>query len=425
MIGATTTEELGDLFAWGETEPKETYTWSTYKFGPREDNPTKYAPYRGSAFFSDNLLTLLLEDDAAHVNWGGLWRMPTSSEFQELKDNCTSKVVTKNGVIIGYLITSEINGAEIFMPGLRDNSYWSSSLDRSQPNKALVLWNVYVGGGGATYKGLGTTVIGRCFGLYIRPVLPDAFNIQFDSNGGEGAMADLYVLKNQSVGLTQNTFTKVAHNFIGWNTAADGSGTAYTDQSTITPTANMTLYAQWENITSGIADGHEWVDLGLPSGTLWASCNVGANSPEDYGDYFAWGETQPKGYYTKDSYNYNYTSNPTTLSLYKDAAYTNWGIYWRMPTRAELEELIDNCTWNWTTQNGVKGYKLTSRTNGNSIFLPAAGFRREHDLCGAGSSGDYWTSSQGCSYLRFHSGDASISGSSCYWGKSVRPVLRE
>ena len=173
------------------------------------------------------------------------------------------------------------------------------------------------------------------------------------------------------------------------------------------------------------ADGHEWVDLGLPSGTKWATCNVGANSPEDYGDYFAWGETQPKGYYTKDSYNYNYTSNPTTLSLYKDAAYTNWGIYWRMPTRAELEELIDNCTWNWTTQNGVKGYKVTSRTNGNSIFLPAAGFRREHDVSGAGSGGDYWTSSQGCSSLSFHSGDAFISGGSCYWGYSVRPVLRE
>ena len=450
-IGATTSEELGDLFAWGETRPKETYTWSTYKFGPREDNPTKYAPYRGSAFFSDNLLTLLLEDDAAHVNWGGLWRMPTSSEFQELKDNCTSKVVTKNGVIIGYLITSEINGAEIFMSGLRDNSYWSSSLDRSQPNKALVLWNVYVGGGGATYKGLGTTVIGRCFGLYIRPVLPDAFNIQFDSNGGEGAMADLYVLKNQSVGLTQNTFTKVAHNFIGWNTAADGSGTAYTDQSTITPTANMTLYAQWENITSGIADGHEWVDL--PSGTLWASCNVGANSPEDYGDYFAWGETTPKSTYDWSTYkwckgsndtmtkycissSYGTVDNKTTLDLSDDAAYVNWGSSWRMPTKAEQDELgnANYTTWTWTTQNGVEGYKVTSKINGNSIFLPAAGSRYNTFLYNEGSYGRYWSSSLNTYYsnnayfLDLDSGvvDGVYSNSAIRLeGFSVRPVLRE
>ncbi|MBR2368678.1 MAG: hypothetical protein IKA83_00815 [Paludibacteraceae bacterium] len=174
-------------------------------------------------------------------------------------------------------------------------------------------------------------------------------------------------------------------------------------------------------------NGHEWVDLGLPSGTKWATMNVGAESPEDYGDYFAWGETTPKSSYT-DS-NYNYSSNPTTLPLDRDAAYTNWGTSWRMPTNAELKELKDNCTWTRTTQNGVKGYKVTSKTNGNSIFLPAAGYRSSSDLGGAGSNGDYWSSSLDsdysyCAYyLYFNSSYVDGGGSSRFCGRSVRPVM--
>ncbi len=179
-----------------------------------------------------------------------------------------------------------------------------------------------------------------------------------------------------------------------------------------------------------IADSHEWVDLGLPSGTKWATCNVGADSPEDYGDYFAWGETTPKSSYT--SSNYNYSSNPTTLPLDKDAAYTNWGPSWRMPTTAEVKELNGNCTWTWTTQNGVKGYKVTSKTNGNSIFLPAAGYRNGSDLNYAGSYGYYCSSSLSTNDsdyaygLDFDSGFvSSYYGRSRYLGRSVRPVLRE
>ena len=129
----------------------------------------------------------------------------------------------------------------------------------------------------------------------------------------------------------------------------------------------------------------ESVDLGLPSGTRWASCNIGASSPEEYGDYFAWGETTVKGDYSWQTYqwcNGTYESMSTDcvdsieLNQQYDAALAKWGEQWRMPTMADFKELTTECTWTWTTQNGVKGYEVKG-TNGNSIFLPAAGCRRD------------------------------------------------
>mgnify|MGYP006969164676 CR=1 FL=1 len=132
------------------------------------------------------------------------------------------------------------------------------------------------------------------------------------------------------------------------------------------------------------------VDLGLS--VKWASCNVGANSPEDYGDYFAWGEVIPKKRYSAANNSYKY--NPKILPPHADAATVNWGGAWRMPTDVEMVELRNNCTWTWTTENGVNGYKVTSKTNGNSIFLPAAGLKAGNDFFdGGGLNGCYWSSS--------------------------------
>ena len=146
---------------------------------------------------------------------------------------------------------------------------------------------------------------------------------------------------------------------------------------------------------------HAYVDLGLPSGTLWATCNVGANSPEGYGDYFAWGETTPKSVYSWDTYQYGdgstftkYTGSDglTTLLPEDDAATANLGSGWRMPTKEEFEELYNNTTVTWTQLNGVNG-RLFTASNGNSLFLPAAGGRYESSLYDAGSHGLYWSSS--------------------------------
>lgn len=129
---------------------------------------------------------------------------------------------------------------------------------------------------------------------------------------------------------------------------------------------------------------HDYVDLCLPSGTLWATCNVGATTPEGYGDHFAWGETRPGASCNWLTY--------AILMPSEDAATANWGASWRTPTKEEWQELNDCCTSIWTTQNGVNGRLFTS-DNGNSIFLPSAGFLWGDDLMCVGSDGFYWSSS--------------------------------
>ena len=189
------------------------------------------------------------------------------------------------------------------------------------------------------------------------------------------------------------------------------------------------------------------VDLGLPSGTLWADRNVGADAPEAYGDYFAWGETEPKDYYDWSTYkwcngsettltkycyesSYGTVDNKTVLELEDDAAYVNMGSAWRMPTYEEQQEFMNNCTKTWTTQNGVNGYKVTG-PNGNSIFLPAAGFRYDGILYRAGSYCNYWSSSVGEDYhpdsaydLDFGSDIYNLFDCFRYFGQSVRAVVR-
>lgn len=136
-------------------------------------------------------------------------------------------------------------------------------------------------------------------------------------------------------------------------------------------------------------DGHEYVDLGLPSGTLWATCNVGAENPENSGGFFAWGEIEPKESFNWSNYglcqgafntmtkyctqsNFGTVDDKTELDPEDDAAYVNWGPSWRIPTTEQLQELRDNCTWQWTTLNDVVGFMVIG-PNGNSMFLPAAG----------------------------------------------------
>ncbi len=168
---------------------------------------------------------------------------------------------------------------------------------------------------------------------------------------------------------------------------------------------------------------HEFVDLGLPSGTLWATCNVGASKPEDYGDYFAWGETKTKDVYYWDTYkhatrNYGklkltkycdrsdcgsngFTDTLTELQPIDDPATANWGNGWYTPKNEQWDELEAHTNREWTTRNGVKGWLFISRRNGKSLFLPAAGYRWGGDLDNAGNCGDYWSSSL-CTDGPFH-----------------------
>ena len=198
---------------------------------------------------------------------------------------------------------------------------------------------------------------------------------------------------------------------------------------------------------TGYMGGYGYVDLGLPSGLLWAYSNIGATNPEDYGNYYAWGETETKETYDWSTYRYcngrdstftkycsnesygneGFTDTLTTLESIDDAATANWGAGWRMPTQEELQELYDNCTREWTEQNGVSGYLFTG-PNGNSIFLPAAGGRDDSGVHNVGSYGFCWSSSllSGDTHfvwrIFFDSGNCYLDYNSRYFGLSVRAV---
>ena len=190
-----------------------------------------------------------------------------------------------------------------------------------------------------------------------------------------------------------------------------------------------------------------YVDLGLPSGLLWATRNVGADTPEGYGNYFAWGETTTKDTYNWTTYQYcngslttltkycqnseyglnGFTDDLTTLEASDDAAAANWGNGWRMPTKAEWQELLNNTTKTWTQQNGVNGFLYTA-TNGKSLFLPAAGFRVVNSFNSVGSYGHYWSSSldtdypHDARYCYFNSSNSTVNTYYRYHGRSVRAV---
>ena len=214
--------------------------------------------------------------------------------------------------------------------------------------------------------------------------------------------------------------------------ALDGSG--------VTATCNVTVY--WQD-RSGTIGGHAYVDLGLPSGTLWAATNVGASSPEGYGNYYAWGETSQKSEYSWSTYfdtsdagmtfNIYRKDGQTVLQTTHDVAYQSWGSNWCMATWDQWIELVNKCTYSWTTRNGVYGYEFVGK-GGNSIFLPAAGYYHTYhttELVGAGSQANYWTSTlyndnDRARQIYFTSSTLTTSSSSYrYFGFSVRAVRNQ
>lgn len=436
-IGASSAIEYGDYYAWGETEPKTEYYWQNYKWcngSPR--GLTKYCTQNnyGKNYFCDEKNTLDLEDDVAHVKWGGSWRMPTQIELKELRDNCTWSWRTLNGVY-GCLITSNKTGftdRSIFLPaaGCRHDYrlegvgsyiyYWSSSLDdwNYEPSYASCMYFSYNKIGG--YE--------RFIGLSVRPVCPvnvESFAIECD---------ELLILGNTC---SLNTVINCAVRYVGYldiNWSSDNESVAtvnsygqVTGLSSGTATITATCMDKTASFTIKVVEEseipHEYVDLGLS--VKWATFNVGAARQDEFGRYYGWGETEvnttPDDYkwgswdtiqleyrpgkyremvvygYTK----YNDQDSLTVLDLEDDVAHVRWGGSWRMPTVAEMDELFDNCTWIWYAMdnkefNGVPGYKLISNKDGyteNFIFLPAAGYRDGERYYESGNCGIYWSSS--------------------------------
>ncbi len=209
-------------------------------------------------------------------------------------------------------------------------------------------------------------------------------------------------------------------------------GETPSEQVQVTPGNNgMTIHEYLKPVqTSGMINGHEWVDLGLS--VKWATCNVGASTPGDYGDYYAWGELFTKDNYTEETCT---TNNKQISSIAGDNTYdvasNKWGDNWRMPTKAEFQELIDNCTWRWAVQNGHKGYKVTSKKNNNSIFLPITGWRYGTSIRNRGTGGYYWSASilendaRIASLLYISDGSRKIYWADRCGGRCVRPVVSE
>ena len=453
-VGANAPEEYGDYFAWGETQPKDDFSWGNYQYsnGGNSDYPnlTKYCNIPGFGYngFTDNLTILEPSDDAATANWGSDWRMPTIDEWWELYQNTTETYAIRNGVN-GRLFTAP-NGNSVFFPAADypgggfpngvGGSYWSSSLYTDYPGGACYLM---FDSNNNTFTGFNL----RCNGSSVRPVRAGLQNTSFiidaaanPTEGGEVSGMGTY---QEGAECTLTATANEGYTFSNWT---ENDEVVSVDATyTFTVDADRTLVANFTYNGSG--DEHAYVDLGLPSGLLWATCNVGADNPEDYGDYFAWGETQPKDTYNwstyqycngsynmltkycnNSSYGYNgFTDNMTTLLPEDDAATTNWGSGWRMPTYDNWVELYQNTTVTCTTQNGVNG-RLFTASNGNSLFLPAAGCRYDSSLHEAGSGGLFWSSSlltdnpsYAWDFLFYSDGYYVYYYSRCF-GFTVRPV---
>lgn len=492
-IGATSPEDFGDKYAWGELVTKSSYTTANYTYS---DNPT----------------TLPAERDVATQKLGSDWRMPTYAEIKELCNQCTWTWTTVNGTK-GYLVEGK-NGNSIFMPaagdfdGTRFNDkniygyYWTSSCIDSRYAHAL------------NFNSTGTLLNpyhDRYHGRSVRPVYVGSNKPQttpvseitlsansLTLNVGEASTLTATILPenatDKSVAWTSSNETVATINAEGQISAlaageaivtcaaADGSGVkatctinvnpalitniqisgpqslyvgkTATYTSTLSPsglsavviwTSDNTAVASIDSNTGVVSakspglchiiattddegrmsasleltvtyenkapNGVEMVDLGLPSGTLWATVNIGATKPEGYGSYFAWGETTQNSSYQWSNYKHC-KGSATTLTKYctletkgvvdnltellpeDDAAATVWGNAWKTPTLTQLVELMNGAyiTSEWVTINGIKGRKITSKVNGNTIFMPAGGHKRSTSVYNTGAHGYYLSS---------------------------------
>ena len=315
----------------------------------------------------------------------------------------------------------------------------------SYPGYVFKNWNTEKNGTGTSYDDRQRITVTSDMTLYAQwKKILTTVTVTFDANGGSGEMEPQQMIADVPRVLVANAFINGNHPFNCWNTKPDGSGTTYVNMQEITISKSITLYAQWSV--------YEFVDLGLPSGTLWATFNVGATNPEDYGDYFAWGETTTKDLYDWGTYQHflyghagyikyccnanngyeGFVDNLTALEACDDAATANWGYAWRMPTKTEMEELKNNCTIIWTSHNGVNGCSFAG-PNGNSIFMPAAGWNMaQNGLVGVGNFADYWSSTLICNSSDDFAWSLSFDQVGCglnedaarTFGLSVRPVYR-
>ena len=369
-LGAWSPEETGGYFAWGETEPKGRFQVANYH------NTGKYQ-------FGKQPEVLQPEDDAAHVKLGGKWRIPTYPEAKELLRECTWKESNE-----GWTATGP-NGKTLYFPKSGYYTYmvfsnslfhvWTSSLYKAKA--AVYLWPS------------GTSYDDTWIGNAIRPVWADPYptiteiklnkheitpkagaTTQLSATASPSTVKSIhmmYITNNSTVATVSATGLVTIHKEGRAAITLASAGKAVTDVCEIVPEYK---YSQPDAI-----------DLGLPSGLKWASCNLGATDPKKPGAYFAWGETQTKLHFTSDNYKwgddskiseypkYNKSDGKQVLDPEDDAAHVILGGDWRMPSMAEIKELVDGCTWTTTTESDVTYLCGKSKANGRVIYFPGSG----------------------------------------------------
>ena len=502
-VGADNATQTGSWFAWGEVSAKDSESNPPYSF--KNFTTGKYLKYVTESRFGDidNLFVLEPQDDAAHVQWGGDWRMPSQADVQELIDNTTYEPVQQYGKW-GARLTSKNNGHSIFIltDSNKNGDYFTSSLVKASSNCATgiilreggirfsnfsreiicpiravvgtssyvpveslesdesditilagqtrtlsvrvlpenatyktVIWTsddesvaVVDEDGNMTAVGSGYTYVraiagGKKYSFYVK-VIPVLENLSIDPVDmtlliGETASVTVTVSPGDLFGYYYYQYgynvsdpnviwiTDVGNDNNGkitFNITAKAGGEAKlvyyieVDGEPVAVSCHVTV-PYVDDPYDGETDGHKWVDMGLPSGLKWATCDVGSEYSIQPGSRFAWGEITPKDdnsapYKWFDSATGKYlkyvltpefgeVDGLTTLEAEDDAARMNWGGDWRTPTVADIEELWENTTYEYITKDGVPGGKITSKINSHSIFLP--------DLSGT-SSGSYLSS---------------------------------
>lgn len=446
-LGASSSDDSGDYYAWGETTSKT-----------RFDKPSVYADLGSDIAGS--------EHDAAHVNWSGLWRMPTQSDIQELLSECTWTEVTKyeqpmfkivgpSGDSIFIAKRGSMSGTSVANDGSRA-SIWTSNLNTTEGSANE---NAY----GTSFYGNTRNIdaVARYLGYTIRPVmkynnmLSDGTEIfvSTESTNWEVGLTSVRlagsVQSERSVEMTRGFVVGYSKdievgdaNTTDVTAGSDFRGIVSYDKDTTYyyrayVKVGDTYYYGKDAVGNSDARryGLELVDMG--NGILWASINLGAQTSSDYGYRYAWGETAAKTNFTESTYRHydngyvNIGANISNKASY-DAVKATWTGTWRLPTNAEMAWLVENCDWTWTTEDGVAGYRVTSREENdkhtyNSIFLPAAGYQSASFYEQIERDCYYWTGAlynDGDAYLLHGSQTTSpgVEANHRYYGVSIRPV---
>lgn len=451
-IGATEPKEWGYMLKWGYTSPglnsENGYGWNFYKYDDFLNNG-----------IIDERGNLTADYDAAKFNWGEIWMMPSMAHFQELFNECDLSEVELDGVLCTK-VTSRTNGASIYLPAAgyryvdgsvsgKDIGYYRTSTMRNR-NGNNFAYTARVAAG--RYEiGL---FMREYYGMSVRPIYASTADYKITLSLDQKELNLTTANSTKKVSFSTSPANALTADDITWSSS--NQQVAFVNKGIIVPLSagSCEITAEYRgekskctvNVTTAapniVSDEHEYVDLGLPSGTLWARTNIGAQRETDYGDYFSWGEFETKENYSAfESPWYNVTASELLalgvvtetkideenvtykLSPKFDAATRNWGEDWRMPTSKEYEELYENCTRDivFKTING-ESRRLTvykSNKNGALIYFPYSGYQddglREIEYTGVRWSSDFYTPSKIESY-------AGTSSSYRGYGYAIRPV---